>query len=284
MRDGASTMKGGAGWTSLLFVPGTRPDRFAKALASGADLVCIDLEDGVAPGDKDGARAAALDALAGGDERLALRINGLDTEMGLRDLLALKEAGAAPAALLLPMVDSPALVRIAAGVLGDAAPPLVPLVESRAGLAAAADIAAAPGVAGMMFGGGDLSAELGLPLAWEPLAAARGAFLLACAGRGLSLIDVPFTALDDAAGLEAEARKARALGFTAKAAIHPAQVSAIARIFAPDAAELAEAREALAAWRAGGGGAVRHAGRLIEAPLARRYEHMLATKEDQDHA
>jgi (S)-citramalyl-CoA lyase len=151
----------------------------------------------------------------------------------------------------------------------------VPLIETSAGLRAAADIASSPGVTAMMFGGGDLSAELGVALEWEPLLAARGQFVLACAGRGIGLIDVPFVALDDLLGLEREATKARALGFTAKAAIHPDQLPAIRRAFAPSREEVAEAREALAAFRAGGGQAVRYRGRLLEAPLVRRYEAML---------
>jgi (S)-citramalyl-CoA lyase len=265
-------------WTasSLLFVPGSRPDRFAKALASGADLICIDLEDAVAAGDKDAARLTVVEALAQLDlARAAVRINGLATPDGLRDLLALRDATYAPACLLVPMAASPCHVEIARSVLGRPEVGIVPLIETIAGLRAAADIASSPGVAAMMFGGGDLSAELGVALAWEPLLAARGQFVLACAGRGIGLIDVPFVALDDLLGLEREATKARALGFTAKAAIHPDQLPAIRRAFAPSREEVAEAREALAAFRAGGGQAVRYRGRLLEAPLVRRYEAML---------
>jgi (S)-citramalyl-CoA lyase len=265
-------------WTasSLLFVPGSRPHRFAKALASGADLICIDLEDAVAPGDKDAARLTVVEALAQLDlARVAVRINGLATADGLRDLLALRDAAYAPACLLVPMAASPCHVEIARSVLGRPEVGIVPLIETSAGLRAAADIASSPGVTAMMFGGGDLSAELGVALEWEPLLAARGQFVLACAGRGIGLIDVPFVALDDLLGLEREATKARALGFTAKAAIHPDQLPAIRRAFAPSREEVAEAREALAAFRAGGGQAVRYRGRLLEAPLVRRYEAML---------
>jgi citrate lyase beta subunit len=262
-----------------LFVPGSRPDRFEKALASGADLVCIDLEDAVAPDAKAEARQSALAALGTRDPRLALRINGLATVEGLRDLLALADCGVRPARLLIPMVEDPRDVYIAARVLGSDGTAIVPLVETASGLRSAHLIAAAPGVAAMMFGGGDLSAELGVELAWEPLLAARGQFVLATAGRGISLIDVPFVKLDDQDGLEAECARAKALGFTAKAAIHPAQVATIRKVFGPTEDDVAEARDALEAYRAGGGQAVRHRGQMLEAPLIRRYEAILASEE-----
>jgi citrate lyase beta subunit len=267
--------------SSILFVPGSRPDRFAKALATNADLICIDLEDAVPSTAKAEARRHAIEALNGGDTRIALRINAIATEDGMRDLLALKESGAAPT-LFLPMVESARDVAIVAGALAAADLAIVPLVESAAALRAAHDIAGAPQVAAMMFGGGDLSAELGVELAWEPLAAARAHFVLASAGRGLGIIDVPFVRLDDTAGLEEESARARALGFTAKAAIHPAQVEPIRRAFRPSGSEIEEARDALKAFHAGGGRAVRHQGRMLEAPVMRRYQAILAGRETPD--
>lgn len=278
-------MRPAAAISTVLFVPGARPDRFAKALATNADLVCVDLEDAVAPADKTAARASALAALGGqGAERLALRINGLATADGLRDLLALAETGIRPALLLVPMVSGREQLAIAREVLALDAPVLVPLVETGAALRAGHDIAAAPGVAGVMFGGGDLAAELGVELAWEPLATARGAFILACAGRGLMLLDVPYLGIGDDGGLRREAERARALGFTAKAAIHPSQVDPIREAFAPNAGDLAEAREALAAFAAAGGKAIRHKGKLLEAPLVRRYEAMIEAEEGRGDA
>lgn len=271
------------GFSSVLFVPGTRPDRFARALASGADLVCIDLEDALGAGDKDAARFAVIEALASLDlRRIAVRINGLATAEGLRDLLALRDAAATPAAIFIPMAAAPSHVDIVRNVLGRPEVGLVPLVETAAALRFAADIAAAEGVAAMMFGGGDLSAELGVALEWEPLAVARAQFVLACAGRGIGLIDVPFVRLDDEAGLAEEARRAKALGFTAKAAIHPAQVGPIRAVFAPTRDEVAEARAALARFRAAGGQAVRHEGRMLEAPLIRRYQALVEAEESRN--
>jgi len=263
----------GQGLVSLLFVPGARPERFAKALATDADMVCIDLEDAVAAADKDNARAAAIAAIG---PRVAIRINGLRTASGLADLLALAAAPVLPELVFVPMVESAEEIRIVASVLGAQAA-IVPLVESPRGLAAGVEIARTPGVVAMMFGGGDLSAELGVRLAWEPLAVARGLFVLACAQAGIPAIDVPFVDLADTGGLAEEAHKACALGFTAKAAIHPAQLDAIHAAMRPDAAAVAEAREAVAAFDAAGGAAVKFKGRMLEAPLMRRYARILAT-------
>lgn len=128
----------------------------------------------------------------------------------------------------------------------------------------------------MMFGGGDFSAQLGVDLAYDPLLVARGQFIMACADARVPAIDVPFIRLDDAAGLADECRKVRALGFAAKAAIHPAQVDAINAAFGADAAALAEAREAIAAYEAAGGMAIRHNGKMLEAPIVARMRAMVA--------
>lgn len=254
---------------SMLFVPGARPDRFAGALASGADAVCIDLEDAVPAEGKEEARRAALDAMR--DPRLAIRINGLTTDFGRSDVETLGATLKRPPLLFLPKVESAA--ELAPAIALDL--PLVPLIETPRGLRVAHEIAAAPNVVAMMFGGGDLSAELGVELAWEPLLFARSQFVLACAEAGVPAIDVPFIHLDDEAGLAEETHRAKALGFAAKAAIHPKQIGAIHRILRPTGEEIAEALEADAAFRAAGGAAVRFKGRMLEAPVMRRYHRIL---------
>ncbi len=268
-------MHAAAGLSSMLFVPGGKPERYAKALNSAADAVCIDLEDSVPAADKAMARKAALDSIAEGDSRLVLRINGVATRAGLEDILALADATVLPPLLFLPMVENVAEIGIVTAVLGDKCPPLVPLIETVKGLEAAGAIASAPGVAAMMFGGGDFSAELGVALAWEPLRTARGLFIMACARAGVPAIDVPFIALDDAEGLVAEAAAAKAIGFTGKAAIHPAQIDPINQTFRPTPDEIAEAEEAQQVFEAANGAAVRFKGRMLEAPIMRRYQRIL---------
>ncbi len=258
--------------TSLLFVPGVRPEWFGKALASDADIVCIDLEDAVPPEGKDAARVAAVAAIG---PRTAIRINAVTTRAGLADLLALAAAPALPPLVLVPMVESVGELAVVRGALGDGAM-LVPLIETPRGLRHGTEIAAAPGVAAMMFGGGDMAGELGTALAWAPLLYARHALVMACAEAGIPAIDVPWIALDDADGLAEEARRAHAIGFQAKAAIHPAQLGAIHAAMRPSDTLVAEARAALAAHAAGGGGAIRHNGRMLEAPVVRRYARIVA--------
>jgi (S)-citramalyl-CoA lyase len=269
---------------SMLFVPGSKPDRFAKALASGADCVCIDLEDSVPAAGKAEARAAALSALSAlGDPRLALRINGLTTRDGLDDVLALARGnGSRSAYLFIPKVESAFEMQMARAVLDDADIGFVPLIETVKGLMVAPEIAREAQVAMMMFGGGDFSAELGVDLAWEPLLHARSTLIMACAGAGIPAIDVPYINLDENDGLKAEAEKAKTLGFAAKAAIHPAQIATIHSVFRPSPEAIAEAYAARDAFEAAGGAAVRYNGKMLEAPMMRRFEQIIAIGEKSD--
>lgn len=273
--DGAAN-----GLTSLLFVPGSSPLRFGKALATDADIVCIDLEDAVAFEDKMVARKAAIAAI---EPRVAIRINGVMTRDGLADLVALAAAPQLPAFVLVPKVESAVEIAVVRGCLPGAM--VVPLIESPLGLRRAHEIATSAGVAAMMFGGGDLSGELGVALAWEPLLVARGAFVLACAEAGVPAIDVPWIHLDDADGLAEEAARSKSLGFQAKAAIHPAQLAAIHHAMRPSPELIAEARDALAAYDAAGRRAIRFNGRMLEAPIIRRYARIMTmamTREQRD--
>lgn len=269
---------------SLLFVPGSRPDRFAKAKAGGADLTVIDCEDAVAPSDKQAAREEALAQIADGGAGWAVRINGVATAAGIADLAALIAAGVLPETLLVPMVENAAQLDVIAGALGDRCPALVPLIETPRGLRHALEIASHASVAAVMFGGGDFSGELGVELAWEPLLAARQQVILACAEARKPAIDVPFIALDDEAGLAEESARARALGFAAKAAIHPRQIPAIRAAFAPSLAEVEEARAALQAYAEGGERAIRFAGKMLEAPMIKHYRALIARHEELTHA
>jgi (S)-citramalyl-CoA lyase len=267
--------------TNFLFASGARPDRFARASASGADLVCIDLEDSVPPNGKAAAREAAIAAVRA-DNRLAIRINAVSTARGVRDLVALADSGVRPATLFVPMVEAAEELRVVRAAIGDV--PLIPLVETIRALDRVAAIASAPGVAAMMFGGGDLSAELGVALEWEPLAVARGRFVMGCAGAGVPAIDVPWIGLDDQEGLEVEARRAKAMGFAAKAAIHPAQIETLRAVFDPTTDEIAEARAAEAAFDAAGGAAVRFNGRMLEAPVMRRYRRIIERADNKGNS
>lgn len=271
-------------FSSLLFVPGNRPDRVAKAFGSGADTVCIDLEDAVAPADKAATRAAVLAMLPDlPQDRTMVRINGLRTREGLEDLLALAGAAVLPGQVMIPKLSAPAEAAIVGDLIGDRLAGIIGIIETAAGLADCAAIAAAPAVTGLMVGVADLSAELGCEIAWEPLLAARSAIVLACAAAGITAIDGPSLTLEDGPDLSGEVTRARALGFVAKAAIHPAQLGAIDRAFRPDADAVRAAVEALDAFAAGGGQAIRFRGRLLEAPLVRQLQR-IAAFEGSSHA
>lgn len=266
---------------SLLFVPGSRPDRIAKALAAGADGVCIDLEDAVPPAGKDEARHAVMAALAeprtGGAPRLGFRINSPRTPAGLADLAAYAHREGRADFLMIPKVShAEELVIIAEALGGPEAPPLWPVIESALGLKHAFEIASAPGVEGVLFGGADYAADLAITMDWEPLLHARGTLAAAAAAAGVELMDVPWLDVEDEAGLAETTVRAKALGFTGRACIHPKQVAGVAAAFTPGEDELARARAILAAFDKAEGGAALFNGKLIELPVIRAARRTLA--------
>jgi (S)-citramalyl-CoA lyase len=264
---------------SWLFTPATHPERFGKASAVGADVSILDLEDAVAPKDKARARTVALDYLTSGpaDGALhALRINGLDTPAGISDLDALLGSKAAPDFLVLPKTETAGHLQILDRLLTAAGKGarLVGLIESARGLAAEEAIAAATSrLFGLMLGAADMAADLGAAVAWEPLAFARGRLIADCALTGITPIDSPFFDLHDGAGLQREVADAVALGFAAKAAIHPAQIGAINAALTPSAASVEKAR-AILAENAKGVGTVD--GQMIDEAIARKARRVLS--------
>ena len=260
---------------SLLFVPGSRADRFQKALDSGADAVCFDLEDAVPKAQKREARAiiGRLPMQGAAQVGRFLRINGLATADGLRDLLALAEAGHAPDALLVPKAVAPREMDLI-GALLDPAPPLIAILETAAGVEAAAAIAAHPQVAALLFGSADYCADTGAAMQWDGLAYARGRIVAAAAAHRVLAIDGVWPDVQDDAGALADTQRIRGLGFRARCAIHPRQVPFIHQGFAPPAEELAKARRIVAAFEAGGGAAILVDGVMIDQPL---YESALTT-------
>ena len=262
---------------SVLFVPGNRPDRVSKALASPADLVCIDLEDSVLPESKPEARNSLLQTLARGPtDRLAVRVNAVTTRAGLEDLLALSGAEYRPMLVFVPKVQAGTELTVVAGAFGPACVAVVPLIESAEGLGNADDIARTPGCVAVMFGGADFAADIGATTEWDSLLLARSLIVRAAARARIPAIDVPLLSVNDSAGLADETRRARALGFTAKAAIHPSQLEAIHRIFHPTTDEVSQARAALAAFHAAGSGVMVFNGKMLDAPVVRHYERILS--------
>jgi citrate lyase subunit beta / citryl-CoA lyase len=267
---------------ALLFCPADRPDRYAKALAA-ADAVILDLEDGVGADGKDAARAALVAALLKGDldpTRVIVRVNAIGTPEHTADLAALRETGYR--LIMLPKTETRAQLD---GVGGDWR--VVALCETPLGIVNAAEIAAAPNVIAVMWGAEDLIASLGgrtsrLPGGRYRAVAmhARSAVLLAASARGRAAIDSVYVNIPDLDGLAAESEDAAASGFALKACIHPSQVAVVRKAFRADEAQVAWARRVIAAARDAGAhdkGAIKVDGQMIDAPLIRQAEAILAS-------
>lgn len=238
---------------SWLFTPGSRPDRFAKAAATSADALILDLEDAVAEDGKEAARAhvvAFLDSRPAIGQQIAVRINPLRRAVGLADLATLARLARGPDIILIPKAEEPGDMALVADMLADAGSGagLVALVESARGVAHAAAIAGAtPRLCALMFGAADYAADMGQQVDRFRPDFARASVANAAAAGGIGAIDSPCFVIDRADLLDAECVAARGFGFHAKAAIHPAQLAAIGQHFAPTTAEQEQARRILAA-------------------------------------
>ena len=271
---------------SFIFTPGLRPEMYPKALATGADIVCVELEDGIAPKDKAAARANAMKLFESpqaddGVERV-VRINSLREGFGMADVQAVLATDTPPPALMLPKVRSPDEVALLDGLLTERGHDtrLHVIIETNAGLEAAWDIAhASPRIDALFFGGVDMAAELRCENAWEPLLYARSRVVHAAAGAGLDAIDVPWLDLEDPDGMERAAVQARELGFSGKGAVHPRQIAALNAVFTPSAERIARARRIIAGFEAADTGLVVIDGKLIEKPVLREMHRIVAIAE-----
>lgn len=256
---------------------------YPKALASGADIVCVELEDGIAPKDKGEARKKALALFEtpqaeDGVERI-VRINSMRERFGIEDVSAILATPTPPPALMMPKVRTPDEVVQLDQLLGEAghATRLHVIIETNAGLEAAHDIAhCSDRIDAMFFGGVDMAAELRCQNAWEPLLYARSRVVHAAASAGLDVIDVPYLDLDDPEGMRAEAEKARDLGFAGKGSVHPRQVATLNEVFTPPAEKVARARRIVAEFEAADTGLVVIDGKLIEKPVLRDMYRIVA--------
>lgn len=271
---------------SFIFSPGLRPEMFSKALASGADIVCVELEDGIAPKDKALARERALALFAepqadDGVERI-VRINSVRERFGLDDVQAILATDTPPPAIMLPKVRTPDEIRWLDTLLSerDHATRLHIIIETNAGLEAVFDIArASDRIDALFFGGVDMAAELRCRNAYEPLLYARSRVVHAAASAGLDVIDVPYLDLNDPDGMRREAELVRDLGFCGKGSIHPKQIAILNDVFTPTAAEIARARRIIQAFAEADTGLVVIDGKLIEKPVLRDMHRILAVAE-----
>lgn len=252
-----------------LFVPATRPERFEKAARSGADAVIVDLEDAV-PAD---AKPKARDALTVDFTRLpvVVRINGVGTPWHAEDLEAV--ARLPFAAVMVPKAESAVTLAAIASVINR---PIIALIETAVGLAAARSIAAVRNVRTLAFGSIDFCADVGCAHLREVLLLARSEIVLASRLAGKSPpIDGVTTVIDDAELAADDARHARAMGFGGKLCIHPKQIGPVLKGFSPDAGELEWAKRVLAS----GEGATAVEGAMVDAPVRLRARRILAQAE-----
>ncbi len=264
----------------LLFVPGSRPERYAKAVATGADQVCIDLEDAVAPADKESARAslfAFLAALPQTRSEIGLRINPLSSALGQADLQALAASGLKPAFVMLPKVETVAELQQADAALAAIDTVFIAQIETPKGLLDARALATAiPRLQALMFGGFDYIVALRGRASWESFFHPRVQLATIAAEAGVGCMDVPYLDIKDEAGLVQETERVIDLGFTAKAAIHPAQVDPIQNAYLPTAAEYDRAQRVVAALAASGGEAIQLDGKLVDRPIEIAAERAIA--------
>lgn len=251
-----------------LFVPADRPDRFAKAAASGADAVILDLEDAVADDRKDAARAALRNDFT--DLPVLMRINAAGTPWHEKDLVALR--GLNPSAVILPKAEDPASVAAVIAALGGATP-VIALIETGLGLCRCRAIAALPGLCRLAFGSIDYCADLGCEHLREVLLPVRSELVLASRLAGIAApLDGVTARLDDLSETFDDAKHARAVGLTGKLCVHPAQIPEARRAFLPSEAEIDWARRVLAS----GDGAVSVDGAMVDAPVRLRAKSILA--------
>lgn len=275
---------------SFIFTPGLKPEMFAKALASGADMVCIELEDGIAPQDKAEARVCALKLFEepqadDGVERI-VRINSMRERFGLDDVQAVLETNTPPPSLMMPKVRTPDEVKILDQLLTERGhlTQLHVIIETNEGLEAAHDIAhSSPRIEALFFGGIDMAAELRCKNGWDQMLYARSRVVHAAASAGLDVIDVPYLDLADLDGMKILAQQAKDLGFAGKGSIHPKQIAPLNKIFTPSDEEISRARRIIKTFEDAETGLVVIDGKLIEKPVMREMYRIVSIAEKLGH-
>jgi citrate lyase beta subunit len=267
---------------SFIFTPGLNPDMFPKAIASGADMVCIELEDGIAIKDKDEARKNTIEALKTLEVKsgveLVVRVNCQRTKFGLLDLEAFISSKLKVKAIMLPKVKTPDEIKFIDDLLTDCNldTDLHVIMETNEALQNIYDIAhSSKRIVALYFGGVDMAAELRVPNSYENLLYARSKLVHAGASVGIDVIDVPYLDLEDMDGMKKEAELVRDLGFTGKGSIHPKQINVLNEIFTPSKEEISKAKKIVDQFSESDTGLVVIDGKLIEKPVLREMQRKI---------
>ena len=271
---------------SFIFTPGLNPEMFPKALGSGADMVCIELEDGIAIKDKDEARKNTINALktleVKNDVELVVRVNCQRTKPGLLDLEAFISSKLKVKALMLPKVKTPDEITFIDDLLSDCNldTDLHVIMETNEALENIYDIShSSKRIVALYFGGVDMAAELRVPNSYENLIYARSKLVHAGASVGIDVIDVPYLDLEDMNGMKKEAELVRNLGFTGKGSIHPKQINILNKVFTPSDEEITKAKKIIDQFNASDTGLVVIDGKLIEKPVLREMQRRILVAE-----
>ena len=259
---------------SFIFTPGLKPEMFPKAITSGADMVCIELEDGIAIKDKNEARKNTIEALKNLEVKsgveLVVRVNCQRTKFGLLDLEAFISSKLPVKALMLPKVKTPDEITFIDDLLTDSGldTDLHVIMETNEALESIYEIAhASKRIVALYFGGVDMAAELRVPNEYKNLIYARSKLVHAGASVGVDVIDVPYLDLDDMDGMKKESELVRDLGFTGKGSIHPKQINILNEIFTPSKEEIMKAKKIVDQFNESNTGLVVIDGKLIEKPV-----------------
>ncbi len=258
---------------SYLFVPGNRPDRFAKACAAGADAVVLDLEDSVAPAGKEKARAAVAEWLAAA-RPVMVRVNTSDSKWFQDDL----RLGGTPgiSGVLLPKAERAEEVRLVAEKFG-VATPLLPQIETARGFRNALALAATAPVRNLLFGSIDFQLDLGMTAEEDELLYFRSQIVLESRLAGIEPpVDGVTTDLNAPERVRIDTLRAKRLGFSGKMCIHPKQVPIVNECFTPSAEEQAWARRVVEASACAPGAAIAVDGKMVDRPVLARAEVILA--------
>ena len=268
---------------SFIFTPALKPEMFLKAKLSGADIICVELEDGIAPQDKKKARALAIDLFKNESQEdnieKILRINCPRDNFGLKDIQAILDTKYPPQGIMIPKVKTSEEIVLIDDLFSERGLHcnFHIIIETNQGLERAYEIAnCSTRIKAFFFGGVDMAAELRCSYSWDSLLYARSRVVHAAASAGIDVIDVPYLDLGDLKGMKEEAIKAKDLGFCGKGSIHPKQIPILNEVFTPSKEEIIEARETIDAFEEAKTGLVVINGKLIEKPVLREMQRILS--------
>src|SRR5690606_19618193 len=281
-----------AGWVqdriikTMLFTPALRVDRFRSGLRSGADVALADLEDSIAPNAKAEAREGVVECLSQPRQqgvRVAVRVNALDSILGLEDMAAVLGAPIPPDLILVPKVESTQTVLQAEKMIKESgkAIRLLALIESAEGVHRAIDIArSSPILSGLVFGSADYTNDIGAEICWDSLFYPRTMIVNAAKLAKIQAIDTPYFDIEDLEGLASECLKMKSIGFTGRCVIHPKQMDIIRQTFATSKEVLEYARKVVAAADSSGDNICKVDGNMVGTPIIRKARMLL---ENFDH-